>query len=77
MDGRASGFVDGRASGFVDGQAQGLANALLTALLVRGLDVPQDARARITACSDVETLQRWLPLAMTAANVNEFVQGMR
>ncbi len=49
---------------------------LLETLLIRGLDVSAAARARITKCTDLDTLTRWFKLAMTAPNADAFVQGL-
>ncbi|MFG2236280.1 hypothetical protein ACGFNX_40910 [Streptomyces sp. NPDC048723] len=49
-----------------EGRAQGRAEALLIVLEQRGLDVPDDVRARITGCDDPDTLRRWLTRAVTA-----------
>jgi hypothetical protein len=77
---RANGYNDGRANGYNDGRndgiAQGRAAALVDVLLVRRLDVPDSARKRIASCTDLDTLQRWFTLALTATNIDEFVRGM-
>ncbi|MFA7768332.1 hypothetical protein [Streptomyces sp. NRRL S-448] len=49
-----------------EGRAQGRAEDLLIVLEQRGLDVPDDVRARITGCDDPDTLRRWLTRAVTA-----------
>ncbi len=58
------------------GLADGVAQSLLTALDVRGLDVPAIIRQRISMCPDAPTLQRWLTLALTAPNVDAFIKGL-
>ena len=75
-DGYNDGRTDGIAQGVAQGIAQGVAKSLLAGLLVRGLDVPQDVRERISSCTDLDILQRWFTLALTAANVDAFVNGM-
>jgi hypothetical protein len=52
----AQGRVEGRAEGLVEGETR----ALLTTLQVRGIAVPEDARAMIMAQKDPEQLDRWL-----------------
>lgn len=52
------------------------ARALLEVLPARGLDVPSYARERISSCADLDTLQGWFTLALTAKNVDDFVKGM-
>jgi len=56
------------------GEAAGRAHALLGVLAARGLEVPEDVRARITACLDLERLDRWLRRAVTAASAEEVVR---
>jgi hypothetical protein len=51
--------------------AEGEASALLQVLSARGIDVPEEARAQITACTDVEQLHVWLGLAVTANQVSD------
>jgi HEPN domain-containing protein len=41
------------------GQAEGKAQALLTYLRLRGLDVPEEVRDRILACTDLARLDEW------------------
>jgi hypothetical protein len=52
------------------------AQAILEVLQARGLDVPQEARARVLACSDRASLQRWLTLAATATSADAFARGL-
>jgi hypothetical protein len=75
----ASKYIDQwvAAKGHANGRAQERARALLDVLLARGLDAPADVRARISSCTELDLLQRWFTLALTAANVDEFVKGMR
>jgi len=70
--GHQRGYTDGRA----DGVAQGVAQSLFSVLLVRGVDVPSNVRERIASCTDIDVLQRWFTLALTATNVNDFVKSM-
>jgi Uma2 family endonuclease len=49
----------------------GLRNALLALLSARGLPCPDDAHARIQACDDPVTFQRWLSRATTAGTTGE------
>ncbi|MFT3776044.1 MAG: hypothetical protein QM820_62665 [Minicystis sp.] len=57
------------AEGFAEGFARGLARAILALLAARGLSVSPEARARIEACKDAATLERWIAGAATAASV--------
>jgi hypothetical protein len=69
--GEAVGLAKGEATGLVKGRAEGIAASLLAILTARGLEVNPEARARIQACQDVPTLERWLARALTAASVEE------
>jgi hypothetical protein len=51
--------------------AEGEARAVLTALRVRGIPVPEAARERILAQKDLASLERWLERAMVAASLAE------
>lgn len=59
---RDEGRVEGRAEGRVEGRAE----SLLTVLELRGVRLTPEARERIDACRDAETLRTWLTRAMTA-----------
>jgi len=47
------------------------AKALLTVLAARHIDVSDEARARITACTDTETLTAWIGRAATADRIED------
>lgn len=53
-----------------------LARALREVLLARRLDVPHNVRTRIASSLDLEALQRWFSLALTATTVDDFIRGM-
>lgn len=57
-----------RDEGRAEGRAEGLADAVLLVLQQRGLEVPDDARERITACDDPQLVRTWLGRAVTAAS---------
>jgi hypothetical protein len=54
-----------------DGRMDGEASAILRVLAVRGIDVPEDACARIRACTDRQQLDTWLDRAVTATSLND------
>lgn len=56
---------------FGQGEAKGEAKALLTFLTARGIEVPEQARERITACTDLDQLQRWIERAVTISHIDE------
>ncbi|MDX3245355.1 hypothetical protein [Streptomyces sp. ME18-1-4] len=65
-EGREEGLEKGRDEGRVEGSVKAYGTAVLTVLEQRGIDVPADARQRITECGDLETLHAWLARAATA-----------
>jgi len=56
---------------FAKGEAQGEAHAVLEFLNARGVDVPESARTRIAACTDLDTLGTWIRRAATATSVDD------
>ncbi|WP_017624547.1 hypothetical protein [Nocardiopsis chromatogenes] len=54
---------------FADGKANGLAEAVVTVLESRGIDIPSSARERIASCTDRDTLTSWLQHAAVADSV--------
>jgi hypothetical protein len=43
-------------------------------LAVRGIDVPEDARARIRACTDTRQLDTWLDRAVGATAITDLFE---
>jgi hypothetical protein len=64
-------YAQGRAEGEAKGEAKGEANAVLTVLLARGIEVPEEAQARIDGCEDIEQLTEWARRAATAEKISE------
>lgn len=62
---------EGRAEGRAEGRVAGRAEDILDAFEVRGIDVPEAVRERITTCQDAETLRRWHRRAVIAASAEE------
>lgn len=60
----------GRAEGRVEGEVA----ALFAVLSARGIDVPDGARARITACTDPDLLEAWIRRAATAESVADLFE---
>lgn len=48
-----------------EGKAEGKAEALIAILEARGLALDDASRARILACTDTDTLNRWITRAAT------------
>lgn len=65
-------FIDDwRDEARAQGRAEGEANALLAVLAARGLEVPDDAHARIASCTDVDRLSTWTGNAVSANSIEE------
>ncbi|MFC4006165.1 hypothetical protein ACFOY2_02955 [Nonomuraea purpurea] len=64
-------FGRGREEGRAEGAAAGAARMLLRMLAARGLDVPDDARSRIAACTDLAQLEAWGDRAATARTIED------
>lgn len=60
-------FFEGKA----EGKAELAASAVLSVLDTRGIDVPDDVRARITSCADLDDLTIWLRRAVTAGTAED------
>jgi len=61
------------AQGRAEGEAQGRAHAVLVVLSARGIAVPDDVRARISGCADLDLLDNWLASAVTARDISDVV----
>lgn len=53
------------------GLAEGTRHSILMTLEVRGITLPDDAQARIEACSDLAELERWARRAITVESAAE------
>jgi hypothetical protein len=60
--------------GEIAGERRGEIRAVLAVLESRGLDVSSAARERISACSDLDELERWILRAMTVNTVDALFQ---
>lgn len=54
-----------------EGKASGEALMVLRVLAARGLEVPEEIRARILSCADTAQLEAWGDRAATAASVED------
>lgn len=70
-EGRAEGLAEGRAEGLARGEAIAKAAAVLAILAARGIPMPASIRARVEACQDLTTLDRWITRAATAASAED------
>jgi hypothetical protein len=57
--------------GQTEGRAEGRAEALLAILNARGITVPDDARTRISGCTDFDQLDTWVRRAATATTIHD------
>jgi len=64
--GEARGEARGKAIGVAEGEARGKAEAILSILGARGLEVPEALRERVLGCADLEQLESWLLRALHA-----------
>ncbi|KOG47824.1 hypothetical protein [Streptomyces varsoviensis] len=55
-------------------RAEGAAQVVLALLDKRGIEVPEEARERITACHDTETLITWMARIDSGASVTELFE---
>ncbi|MFI7698212.1 hypothetical protein [Nonomuraea sp. NPDC049480] len=68
---QAEGEAKGKAEGKAEGKAKGEAKSILLVLEARGIPVPDEAKTRITECTDLDILESWVRKAATAASVDE------
>lgn len=61
----------GRAEGEARGRAEGEARAVLVSLAAHGVEVPDEARERITSCTDLDQLDTWIRRAATAGSIDD------
>jgi hypothetical protein len=57
--------------GKAEGKAEGVREALLAVVAARGLNLSENHRAKVAACSDSVTLGRWLTRAARATATAE------
>jgi hypothetical protein len=56
-------------------RAQGLAQGVVRALAVRGMEVSDEVRERIEACEDIELAEAWLVRAMKVGRAEDVFEG--
>lgn len=69
--GLEQGLQQGREQGREQGRAEGEIEAILTVLDARGLEIPSEARERISRCTDLHVLEKWIRRAVTVTSVDE------
>ncbi|MFI9170707.1 hypothetical protein [Streptomyces lincolnensis] len=61
---------------YLEGKAADRASLILRVLDKHGIVVPEDARERITSCTDLDTLTLWFDRALTASAAEDlFADG--
>lgn len=63
--------AEARAEALAEGEVKGEARMLLRVLEARGIDVPEDVRARIAECADPDQLETWADRAVTATSIHD------
>ncbi|WP_107661308.1 hypothetical protein [Nocardia suismassiliense] len=66
--------AEARAEGLIKGETKGVVVSILELLDVRSIEVPLDARARITSCEDLDVLRLWLRRSVTVTNVADLFE---
>ncbi|MFD1369030.1 hypothetical protein [Actinoplanes sichuanensis] len=64
-------FSDWARQQHAEGMAEGEARSLITVLTARGIEVSDEARATITACTDLEQLDQWIQRAAVAERIED------
>lgn len=62
------------ARGEARGRAAGKAEDVLTVLAARGLEIPDPIRARVLACADLATLDRWITRAVAVESAAAVIE---
>jgi len=71
LEGFAEGIAKARAEEHRSGLVEAKRDALFRLLARRGLSLTDDMRARISACTDLATLDRWVDSALTVGTVGD------
>lgn len=69
--GEAVGLEKGVAQGVIEGRFSALRDGVRRILVRRGIELRPEDSARIDACSDLPTLERWLEEAAVAGSAEE------
>jgi hypothetical protein len=69
--GEATGLMKGEAVGLMKGELKATRGALRRIMARRGIELRPEDSARIDACADLPTLERWLEEAAVAASAEE------
>ncbi|KOT38531.1 hypothetical protein ADK41_15540 [Streptomyces caelestis] len=69
--GKEEGKAEGKAEGKEEGKAEGKAEDVLHILDVRGIEISDSVRERITGCTDLDVLGTWLDRSLSAERAEE------
>lgn len=72
---REESYEEGRETGRIEGKLEGKIEDILDLLKEKGT-VPEELEKRITSETDVDILKKWLKLAGSVKNVEEFIKGL-
>jgi hypothetical protein len=64
-------FSDWARQQHAEGFAEGEARAIVAVLTARGIDISNEARAKIAACTDLEQLDQWIHRAAVAERIED------
>ncbi|MFE9245461.1 hypothetical protein [Nocardiopsis sp. NPDC006938] len=64
-EGREAGLEEGREAGLEEGRAAEAARSVVSVLEARGFTVSDEIRERVRRCTDLGTLEKWVPAAVT------------
>jgi hypothetical protein len=67
-------IAQGRAEGKAEGAAEGKASSVFLVLEARGISVPDHVRRRITDCTEIDQLDRWIQRATTVDDAEQFLR---
>ena len=73
---KAEARAQGWAEGLAEGRAEGGVEILLRVIEARGIDVPEEARARILAQRDPDALERMLRKALVVSSISDVLDAM-
>jgi hypothetical protein len=59
---------------FLQGKVETLVNSVLSVLRHRQVAVSDEVRERISACQDVDTLERWMDRAFSVTTADELIE---
>jgi len=65
------GKKEGRIEGRTEGKAEGKTEDILLVLTARNLDVSDTERERITGCTDLKQLKKWITRAVTVEKTSD------